>query len=176
MQTTPPWFVGIILSNVSLWRKKCGTSHSLNGFREYDMMRCDVICEIKIEGGAMAQAVGRRFVSPRTPRFAPKSFQVRFTVDKVTLGQSFLRVLWISCQYNFTAVLHVSTYSTYIMCGMNNRPVGGRSSEKYSDAIDMNKSPWNKGRGAAERKSEKGRWDCDVKRMEENTGNKVMKL
>jgi hypothetical protein len=35
-------------------------------------------------------------LSPRRPGFAPGSFHVGFVVDKVALGQVFLRVLWFS--------------------------------------------------------------------------------
>ena len=46
-------------------------------------------------GRAMAQAVSRG-LSPRRPRFDPGSVHVGFVVDKVELGQGFLRVLRFS--------------------------------------------------------------------------------
>jgi hypothetical protein len=46
-------------------------------------------------------------LSPFSPGFAPMSIHVGFAVDKVALGQIFLRVLrFFSCQYHFTVVLH----------------------------------------------------------------------
>jgi hypothetical protein len=62
-------------------------------------------------------------LSPRRPRFASGSVHVGFVVDKVTLGQVFTPVLWFS----------------YIIWGMNNRPVGGRSSETQSHPINVSK-------------------------------------
>jgi hypothetical protein len=47
-----------------------------------------------------------------------------FVVGKGALGQVFLRVLQFSHQYHSTG----ASYS-YILLGMNNRPVGGQSSE-----------------------------------------------
>jgi hypothetical protein len=45
--------------------------------------------------------------SPRSPGFAPDSTHMGFVVDKVALGQIFLRVLRVfSCQYHSTVVIH----------------------------------------------------------------------
>jgi hypothetical protein len=61
-------------------------------------------------------------LSPRRPGFVPRSVHVGFVVDKVELEQVFLQVLWFS----------------YITWEMNNRTVGGCSSETQSHPIDMN--------------------------------------
>jgi hypothetical protein len=55
----------------------------------------------------------------------PVSVHVQFVVHKVALGQVSLRVLRFSRQYHSTKALYLR-----IICGMNNRLVGGRSSEK----------------------------------------------
>jgi hypothetical protein len=44
-------------------------------------------------GRALPQAVNRWIFSSRRRRFAPRPAHVRFVVEKVTLGQDFLRVL-----------------------------------------------------------------------------------
>jgi hypothetical protein len=43
----------------------------------------------------MAQAVTRLSLSPRRQRFAPELFHVAYVVNKVELGQVFLRVLLV---------------------------------------------------------------------------------
>jgi hypothetical protein len=48
-------------------------------------------------------------------------------VEKMTPGRVF------PCQYHSTLAVNI-----YIICGMNNRPVGGCSSETQSHHIDMN--------------------------------------
>jgi hypothetical protein len=63
--------------------------------------------------------------------FIPGSTDVGFVVDKVALGQVFLRLLLFSRQYHSTMALYTHTW------GMNNRHVGGRSSERCH-FIDMN--------------------------------------
>jgi hypothetical protein len=77
---------------------------------------------------AFAQAVSRR-PSPRRPGLV----HVRFVVDEVALIQVLLRVIQCFHQYHFTVVLHIR-----IILGMNNRPVGGRSSETQLYPINMN--------------------------------------
>jgi hypothetical protein len=61
------------------------------------------------------------------PGFALASVYVEFVADKVALGQAFLSPSVFSCQYHST-VVSVLIYHL----GMNNRPVGGRSSETVS--------------------------------------------
>jgi hypothetical protein len=63
----------------------------------------------------------------------PGSVHVGFVVDKVALGQGFLRVLPFSLSISF----HHCPPCSYIALGINNRPSGGRSSET-SDPINMN--------------------------------------
>jgi hypothetical protein len=72
-------------------------------------------------------------LSPRRPAFATRSVHVGFVVDKVALGQVFLRVLVFPYQYHSTVAFH-----TCITWGMNNSLVSGRSSETQSQSIDMN--------------------------------------
>jgi hypothetical protein len=72
------------------------------------------------------------YLSPRKPTFALGSVHVVFVVGKVPPGEIFLRVLRFSLSLSFHLV---STYS-YIL-EINNRPVGGRSSETLSHPIDM---------------------------------------
>jgi hypothetical protein len=45
-------------------------------------------------------------LSPRKPGFAPGSVHVGLVVDKVALGQLFLRVLRFPCQYRSSVALH----------------------------------------------------------------------
>jgi hypothetical protein len=45
--------------------------------------------------------------SPWRPGFNPKSFHVRLVVDKVTLGQFFLRVLRFSPVSTITLMFHI---------------------------------------------------------------------
>jgi hypothetical protein len=70
------------------------------------------------------------------PRFTPRSVHVGFTLDKVLLGQVFLRLL----QFPLSIPIHHGFYSN-IIWGMNNRPVGGSNSEISSPPIDMNNHP-----------------------------------
>jgi hypothetical protein len=78
-------------------------------------------------------------LSTRRPGFAPKSVHVGFVMDKVELVQYVLRVVRFSCQYHFTVTLHL-----YIYHSSDNRPVGGRSSEKSSHHIDINNNKTKK--------------------------------
>jgi hypothetical protein len=55
-------------------------------------------------------------------------------VDKVALGQFFLRNLLFTISVSF----HLDSLYSYNIWGMINRPVGGRSSETSSHPIDMN--------------------------------------
>jgi hypothetical protein len=59
---------------------------------------------------------------------------VGFVVDKVAMGQFSLRVL----QFLLSISFHHGSPCSYIICGMNNRPTGGRSSETQCHPIDMN--------------------------------------
>jgi hypothetical protein len=75
----------------------------------------------------MAQAVSRRPLIAR-PGFDLGSDHMGFMVDKVTLGQVFLGVL-----RHFLSILsHHQSPCSYIISGMNNRRVRGRSSETVS--------------------------------------------
>jgi hypothetical protein len=74
-------------------------------------------------------------LSPRRPEFAPGSVHMGFVVDKVTLGQIFLRIL------RFTPVSVIpSVFSILIIWGMKNRSIGDRSSNILSVPIYMNKN------------------------------------
>jgi hypothetical protein len=55
-------------------------------------------------------------------------------VDKVALGQVFIRVLPILLTISF----HRGCSHSYITWGMNDRPLGGSSSETQSHPIDIN--------------------------------------
>jgi hypothetical protein len=70
----------------------------------------------------MVEAVNRR---PVRPAFAPCSVSVGLVVDKVRLGEVFLRVLRPS------PVNVIPLWFSIIIChlGINNRPVGDHSSE-----------------------------------------------
>jgi hypothetical protein len=81
----------------------------------------------------MAQAVSRRPVIGKAG-FVPWSVHVGFMVDTVALGQVYLRVLRFSPVNIIPPSLSVLVYRL----GMNNRPIGGRSSETSSHPIDMN--------------------------------------
>jgi hypothetical protein len=65
----------------------------------------------------------------------PESDHARFAVDKVAQGQVFLRVLPFPLSVSF----HRGSPYPYIIWRMNNRPAGGRSSETWSQPIDMSK-------------------------------------
>jgi hypothetical protein len=60
---------------------------------------------------------------------------VGFVVDEVALGQAFSEFFGFPIAISF---LRGSPYS-HIISGVNNRPVGGYSSETQSHPIDMNK-------------------------------------
>jgi hypothetical protein len=79
----------------------------------------------------MAQAVIRRPVTAEA-RVRARVTHVGFVMDKVALGQVFLRVLWFSRQYHSIIALH-----THIIWGMNNVPVSGNSSETWSHPIEI---------------------------------------
>jgi hypothetical protein len=69
-------------------------------------------------------------LSPRRPGFAAGSIHVGFVVDKVKLGQVYLRVLRL---YPVNIIPPwLSILSNISSGGMNNMPVGGCSSETYS--------------------------------------------
>jgi hypothetical protein len=63
-------------------------------------------------GRAMAQAVSRRSPS-RRPRFDPGSVHLGFVVDKVAVGQVFLRVLRFS-PVRFSAVIFIPPVLHYL--------------------------------------------------------------
>jgi hypothetical protein len=65
-------------------------------------------------------------ISQRRLGFAPGSVHVGLTVDKVALGQLFLRVLLFSSVITIPLLLSVLIYHL----GMNNRPASGRNSER----------------------------------------------
>jgi hypothetical protein len=48
--------------------------------------------------------------SPRRPGFAPTSVLVRFVVDKVVLGEAFLRILWFSSVNSIPPWLSILLY------------------------------------------------------------------
>jgi hypothetical protein len=74
------------------------------GTENYVQRRSKVDLVLK-NGRATTQAVSRCLL-PRSPGFAPGSTHVGFVVDKVVLGQVFLRVLRFPCPYHSTVVLH----------------------------------------------------------------------
>jgi hypothetical protein len=62
---------------------------------------------------------------PRGPGFAPRAVHVGFLVDRMAVGQVYLRVLWLlPRQYHSTAILYLLMYH----CMMVNGPVSCRSS------------------------------------------------
>jgi hypothetical protein len=77
-------------------------------------------------------------LSPGRPGFALRSVHVRFVVDKVALGQVFIRVLRFSL---VNISFHRGSPYSYIIWG-NNRPVGGLIWESwfYAIDVDINKS------------------------------------
>jgi hypothetical protein len=80
----------------------------------------------------MAQDVAS--LSPLRSGFAPESFRVEFVVGKVALGHNFLRVLCFPLSVSF----HHGHTSSNITSEMNNRPVGGSSSETWCHPVDIN--------------------------------------
>jgi hypothetical protein len=69
------------------------------------------------------------------PGFAPVSVYVGFVVDKVVLGQVLLSEF---DGFSLSISFHRGPPYSYITLRMNNRPVGGSSSETQSRPIDMN--------------------------------------
>jgi hypothetical protein len=67
---------------------------------------------------AMVQAVSHR---PQTAEARVLAVHVGFVVDKLELGQVFLQVL----QFSLSVSFHCGSPYSYIIWGMNNRPVGG---------------------------------------------------
>jgi hypothetical protein len=61
-------------------------------------------------------------LSLQRPGFIPRSVRVEFVMDKLALGQIFLQVLQVSLSASFH-------HGSIIIWGINNRPVGGCSSE-----------------------------------------------
>jgi hypothetical protein len=72
-------------------------------------------------------------LSPRRHGFAPELIYVGFVVDKVALGQIFLRVLRFS-PVNMS--FHAAALQIHITWGMNNMSASGSSSETYSHPIN----------------------------------------
>jgi hypothetical protein len=80
----------------------------------------------------MAQAVSR---GPLTAEAQIRArISVGFVVGKVTLGQVFSKFFGFTLSVSF----HRRFPYPYIIWGMNNRPVSGRSSETQSHPIDLN--------------------------------------
>jgi hypothetical protein len=83
-----------------------------------------------LRGRAMAQAVSRRLSLTAE---IPVRARVRFVVDRLALGQVFVRV------FSFPLSLSLNWGSMHMHhLGMDNRPVGGRRSKIQSCSIDMN--------------------------------------
>jgi hypothetical protein len=75
-------------------------------------------------------------LSSCVPEFAPGSVRVGFVLDKVALGQVFLRVFF---GFTLSVSFHRGFPYSYIIWEMGNRPYGGRSSETLFHLIYMNK-------------------------------------
>jgi acyl-CoA thioesterase len=58
-----------------------------------------ILSQYMVTGGHVMAQVFVAGLSPWRPGFVPRSIHVGFVVDKVALGQVFLRVLRFSCQY-----------------------------------------------------------------------------
>jgi hypothetical protein len=66
----------------------------------------------------------------------PGSVHVGFVIDKVALRQVFLTQEFFS--FPLSVSLYHGSLCSYIIWGMNNRPIGGHSSETQSHPIYMN--------------------------------------
>jgi hypothetical protein len=80
----------------------------------------------------MAQAVSHRPLTAEArvlTQFTPRGICIEYSGTDTCFCQS---SSVFPCQYKSTAALH-----TRIIWGMNNRPVGGRSSETWCHHIDM---------------------------------------
>jgi hypothetical protein len=73
-------------------------------------------------------------ISWRRPGFASLPAHVGLVVDNVAQGQISFRVLLVS----LSLLIYRESPYTYTTWGMNNSPVGDRSSETYSHSIDIN--------------------------------------
>jgi hypothetical protein len=73
-------------------------------------------------------------------QFAPRSVDVGFVVDKVALGQVFLRVLRFSLSISF----HRGSRLSYDIWGMTRRSDRGYSSETSPHHIAMNNNDMGK--------------------------------
>jgi hypothetical protein len=73
-------------------------------------------------------------LSPRRPRLMPASMHVEFVVEKNGTGTGFSPSSSVVPSLSF----HHSSPCPYIIWEMNNRPIGGRSSEILSHPTDMN--------------------------------------
>jgi hypothetical protein len=80
----------------------------------------------------MAQALCRRPLTAEV-QVRAGSVHVWFVVDRVALGQRFIRVLQFS-----PVIIIPPRLSVIIIWGMNNMPIGDRSSETSSHHIDVN--------------------------------------
>jgi hypothetical protein len=66
--------------------------------------------QLEKQGCATAQVLFAIF-SPHRPGFVPKAVHMGYVVDKVALGQAFLRVFrFFSCQYHSTTVSYSLMY------------------------------------------------------------------
>jgi hypothetical protein len=105
------------------------TRNSNNAFCHWVIKGCKMANMLVI---ALCVPWLRRLVADLSPRrhgFAPRSVRVGLVVDKVSLR-------WVSLRIRFSLSISfhcVPPHSQiYITCGMNNRPVGDRSSEIIS--------------------------------------------
>jgi len=83
--------------------------------------------------------VSRRPLSAEA-RVCAWSVHVECMVDKVAMGNTFIHVLRLSLSISF----HRFSPLSHIVCRMDNRAAGGRSSETQSHPIDMNNNNNNK--------------------------------
>jgi hypothetical protein len=83
------------------------TFNNINQFI-FIMVRCNVSFEVKTGYLNIVKAV-----------------HVGFVVDTVALGQAFLQVF----RFSPVNIIHIDTPYSYVSPGMNNRPIGGDSSE-----------------------------------------------
>jgi hypothetical protein len=121
---------------VRIWKRKANLSplppKNMSRHTEYNIPTI-FMCE----GCVRAVPYTRRLVSNMSLRrsgFDPISAHVRFIVDKVALGQIFCKFFG----FPLSISIHRGSPHSYIILGMNNRPVGDRSSETSSHLMDMN--------------------------------------
>jgi hypothetical protein len=93
-------------------------------------------CEVCVVNWQAGRTRLRRLVaslSQRRPVFVQRSVHMGFVVDKVALGQVFLRLLWLSHQYNPTVALY-----THISSGGWTIGPLAAAVQRQSHPIDMN--------------------------------------